>query len=143
MSSAAHPKQLLVAIVDDYEPFRTATCRTLEGAGFATQAFGSVAEFIRSGALVRIGCLILDVTMPEIDGFALQECLRSTNYELPIIFCSGVENDHAMARALANGASSFLRKPVSAPQLIKAVHDACARANRTKREPVRVRQPSR
>lgn len=118
-------KKLRIAIVDDHAPFRNATCRVLDGAGFSTRGFASAADFIRSGSLVGTDCLVLDVTMPDIDGFSLQECLRATNYELPIIFCSGVENDRAIARARANGAASFLRKPVTAQQLIKAVRTAC------------------
>jgi len=118
-------KKPLVAVVDDNKSFRTATCRVLEAAGFATSGFRSVPDFIRSGVLLRLNCLVLDVTMPDIDGFALQECLRSTKYDLPIIFCSGLENDRAIARAIANGAASFLRKPVTAQQLVTAVRAAC------------------
>jgi FixJ family two-component response regulator len=62
--------------------------------------------------------------MPDIDGIALQNGLRSTNYELPIVFCSGTENEEVRARALAGGAVSFLKKPVSPQQLVDAIEAA-------------------
>jgi FixJ family two-component response regulator len=124
MSAPSTPRKPLLAIVDDHDLFRKATARVLEAKGFETRAFGSVAEFIHSGVLSRLLCLILDINMPEIDGIALQNGLRSTNYELPIVFCSGTENEEVRARALAGGAVSFLKKPVSPQQLVDAIEAA-------------------
>lgn len=121
-------KKPLVAIVDDHDLFRKATSRVLETKGFEIKAFGSVAEFVRAGVLSRIHCLVLDVTMPEINGIALQQCLRQTNHELPIVFCSGTEDEAVRAKAIAGGAASFLRKPVSPQQLVDAIGSAVARS---------------
>lgn len=117
--------KISVAIVDDHEPFRVATCALLKARGFTTVSYGCVKDFIHSGSMARIQCLILDVGMPEIDGFALQECLRDTNYEFPIIFCTGQDSDEAKNRALTNGAVYFLRKPVDSDALITAICSAC------------------
>lgn len=126
-----HPdlKKLHVAVVDDHEPFRVGTCRLLERRGFASSGFGSVAEFIGSGEVTRIDCLILDVGMPEIDGFALFDCLRETNYQFPIIFCSGQDRNEKMEQALSRDGVSFLQKPVQADTLAEAVRTACATAS--------------
>jgi FixJ family two-component response regulator len=97
----------------------------LEGAGFETKAFRSVVEFVNSGVLPRIQSLVLDVSMPGLDGFALQECIRATKYDLPIVFCSGSEVAAVKARALTRGARSYLKKPVAPEQLIRAVREAC------------------
>ena len=126
MSAPSSPRKPLLAIVDDHDLFRKATARVLETKGFETKAFGSVAEFVHSGLLSRLHCLILDINMPEIDGIALQEGLRSTNYELPIVFCSGTEKEEVRARALAGGAVSVLKKPVSSQQLVDAIETAVA-----------------
>jgi FixJ family two-component response regulator len=128
MTAPLISKKSLVALVDDHELFRKATARVLEAKGFETKAFGSVAEFVRAGILSRIHCLVLDVSMPEINGIALQQCLRQTNHELPIVFCSGTEDEAVRAKAIAGGASSFLRKPVSPQQLIDAIAGAVARS---------------
>ena len=119
------PGKITIAIVDDHEPFRAATSALLRSRGFATVTHGCVKDFIRSGVMARIQCLILDVGMPEIDGFALQECLRDTNFDFPIIFCSGQDDDEAKNRALTNGAVYFLRKPVDSDALIQSICSAC------------------
>ncbi len=99
--------------------------RALETAGFAVKSFSSVVEFVNSSVLTRIDCLILDISLPGIDGLKLQECIRSTNYELPIVFCSGAKDDTARARAMSGGAVCFLEKPVSPQQLVDVVRAAC------------------
>ena len=128
MPSVPRAPKLTIAIVDDHAGFRTAAVQILETAGYAVEGFSSVAAFVASGALLRIHCLMLDVGMPEIDGLALQECLRCTNYELPIVFCSG--HPEAKARAIANGAAAFLPKPVTASRLLKTIRTACAQPRR-------------
>ena len=107
--------------------------RALETAGFAVKSFSSVVEFVNSSVLARIDCLILDISLPGIDGLKLQECIRSTNYELPIVFCSGAKDDAARARAIAGGAASFLQKPVHHQQLIDVVRAACGSAHKSGR----------
>lgn len=97
----------------------------LESAAFETKSFASVPEFVNSGLLARVDCLVLDVGLPGIDGLKLQECIRATNYELPIVFCSGATDDTVKARALANGAASFLQKPVTSEKLVAVVRALC------------------
>lgn len=124
MTLVKKPEMPRVAVVDDNESFRSAVCRILENNGFAAEAHESVADFIREGGLVRAECLVLDVVMPEIDGLSLQSCLRGTNYNVPIIFCSGVSDHKAQQTALANGAVSFLAKPFEPKRLVEAVRSA-------------------
>lgn len=120
-------KQRRVAIVDDHEPFRRGISALLNSRGYAVSDFESVPQFIASGVMARIDCLILDVAMPGIDGVALHECLRQTNFEFPVIFCTGFDADERIQTALANGAAGMLQKPVRAELLFEAVESACAR----------------
>lgn len=124
-----HPpgKKRFVAIVDDHEPFRRGICALLNARGYAAFDYDSVPRFIASGAMTKIDCLILDIGMPEIDGFALHECLRQTNYQFPVIFCTGRDPDEQIQNALANGAAGVLRKPVNPETLFEAVASACRR----------------
>ena len=121
-----HPeKRVLIAVVDDDEPFRKALHDLLHALGYKADCFGSVVDFVNAGAMTRTDCLILDISMPDLDGFALQGCLRGTNYDIPIIFCSGVTDEAAKQRALTNGAVTFLEKPVKAAMLLAAIRAAC------------------
>ncbi|HEX2854945.1 MAG TPA: response regulator [Opitutaceae bacterium] len=118
-----------VAIVDDHEPFRRGICALLGARGYTACDFDSVPRFIESGAMSRIDCLILDVAMPEIDGLALHACLRQTNYQFPVIFCTGYDADDRIRNALAEGAVGVLQKPVDPKTLLDAVASACARSS--------------
>jgi len=102
-------------------------------------------EFINSWAIARIDCLLLDISMPDVNGFALQNCLRNTNYQFPIIFCSGQDALGDKERALANGAVYFLQKPVRSEELITAVRTACAASAAAKhiREAAAEKSPGR
>jgi FixJ family two-component response regulator len=126
-------KQRRIAIVDDHEPFRRGICALLNSRGYAVSDFDSVPRFIASGVMKQIDCLILDVAMPGIDGVSLHECLRQTNYDFPIIFCTGHDADNRIQNALANGAAGMLQKPVNAETLFDAVAAACARRSSNER----------
>ena len=118
---------VLRAVIDDNESFRRAMCSVLISEGFAAESFSSVASFVESGGLSRARCLVLDVAMPGIDGLAFQSCLRGTNYDIPIIFCSGASDDATRLLALESGAVCFLKKPVTAADLIECVNTALAK----------------
>jgi FixJ family two-component response regulator len=120
----------LIAVVDDHESTRTTLCRLLERHGYAACHFGSVAEFVHSNQKSTIACLLSDVRMPGIDGIALHEGLRHTNFDFPVIFCTGHEPDERLGNALANGAFALLRKPIDAKTLIQTIEAACAKGGR-------------
>jgi len=117
---------MLIAVVDDHKATRVEMCRLLDRQGYATCHFSSVAEFIRSNEISKIDCLLSDVRMPEIDGISLQACLKNTNLQFPVIFCTGGEIDERLKGALANGVFALLRKPVSSDRLLETIEAACA-----------------
>lgn len=125
-SISPFPKPPRVAVIDDHQPTRVAICRVLEGSGYTACHFGSVADFISSNEKSMIACLISDVRMPGIDGVTLYEGLQHTNFTFPVIFCTGLEIDERLNRALDKGVAALLKKPVSPEALLKAVGDACA-----------------
>ena len=77
----------------------------------------------RPGGIVQ-GCLVLDVTMPGLDGLELQRRLVETGRSLPIVFVSGYGDIPMTVRAMKAGATDFLTKPVPAQVLIAAVRPA-------------------
>jgi two-component system response regulator FixJ len=118
------PNKIRISIVDDDKSLRDALQALLNALGFSAEAHGSVAEFIQSGGIHRTHCLILDLLMPDIDGFTLQSCLRDTNCTFPVIVCSGHANDEFRRIALANGAVAYLVKPVKRDLLLHAIKSA-------------------
>jgi FixJ family two-component response regulator len=67
------------------------------------------------------GCLVLDVSMPEITGLELQRWLMQMNSSLPVIFLTGRGDIPTSVRAIKDGAVDFLTKPVNADDLLGAV----------------------
>jgi FixJ family two-component response regulator len=111
----------LVSIVDDDPSVRSSTRRLLRSAGMRAEVFASAEEFLQSGRVTETGCLILDMTMPGMNGLELQRRLTETGRLMPIVFLSARASEEEERRALQAGAASFLRKPVSKEALLNAI----------------------
>ena len=120
-----HP---LVAVVDDEEPVRKALMRLMRSAGLSVQTFGSGAEFLQSLATRLPDCVVLDLYMPEMDGFSVQTHLAGKYAALPVIIITGHDLPATRERVMASGASAFLRKPVLDRTLLDAISAATASA---------------
>src|SRR5689334_20562196 len=98
MDAAATP---VVFIVDDDQDVRTALTRLLRSAAYETSAFSSGAEFLASHERRRPGCVILDLSMPGCDGFAVLKALLIADGPLrPVIFLTANGSISASVRAL-------------------------------------------
>ena len=122
------PEAPLVSIVDDDVSVRRSTRRLLLSAGLQAEAFASAEEFLQSGRAAETGCLLLDVSMPGMDGLELQRRLAETGWLIPIVFLSARASEDQERRALGVGAVDFLRKPVSKEALLSAIRDALKRS---------------
>lgn len=116
-----------VFIVDDDASVRAALARLMRTAGWHAEACASAREFIERYDRERPGCLVLDVSMPEVDGLELQGQLRELGDTVPIVFLSGHADIAMTVAAMRAGAVNFLTKPVSGRQLVDAVREATAR----------------
>lgn len=127
-----------VYLVDDDEALRRATSRLMTAAGFAVVAFASAEEYLAALDPAAPGCLLLDLSMPGLDGLELQRVLAERGAAPPIIFLSGHADVSASVRAMKGGAVDFLEKPVDDEVLIAALdraldRDATLRRERTSR----------
>ncbi len=122
-----HP---LIAVVDDEEPVRTALMRLMRSAGLSVETFGSGPEFLDSLETRVPDCVVLDLQMPHMDGFNVQAYLGRKCAALPVIIVTGHDFPKARERAMAGGASAFLRKPVQDHTLLNAISTATECATR-------------
>ena len=113
-----------VFLVDDQPALLKAMARLLTLENFETVSYGSAGEFIASGNLNAMGCLILDLSMPHMDGMQLQQLLRDKKCSLPVIFLTGHGSIEAGVRAMKLGAADFLTKPVQKDTLLAAIRSA-------------------
>jgi FixJ family two-component response regulator len=131
MSSAPTPT---VFIVDDYAPVRRSIARLLHAAGFAVATFASAEEFLAQSNPQTLGCLVLDLAMPNLDGLELQRILAKAGSLLPIIFLTGTADIPKSVQAMKHGASDFLTKPVNDEDLLAAVRVALEKNRARRRE---------
>ena len=114
----------LVVVVDDDESVRESLPDLLRELGFEAETFPSPAEFLRSTAVERADCLLLDVAMPGMSGLELQAELSRTEQTIPIVFITAHPDRSTCARVLAAGAIDCLTKPFSEAALLGAVRAA-------------------
>ena len=129
MTDAAAPT---VFVVDDEPAVARAIARMLRTSGWRVETFDSAQAFL-DGHAGRDGCLVLDVNMPDLDGFELQKRLHDLGEALPIVFLTGYGDIPMSVRAIWGGAVDFLTKPVGAGTLNAAVTTALAQHAATSR----------
>lgn len=117
----------MVMVVDDDPSVRTSLCRLLRSVGHRARDFGSAQEFLASHSQEQRGCLILDLSLPDLNGLDLQERLNHAGWSLPIIFLTGRGDIPSSVRAMKAGAHEFLTKPCKDTDLLTAVEQALLR----------------
>lgn len=125
-----------ISIVDDDDAVREALERLLNSLGFQTKIFASAQQFLNSDQPYAASCLILDVRMPEMGGLELQDYLISQGQYIPTILITATPTPDEHIRAIANGAVSYLAKPLTEQTLLASLHDAMAFAEEPVTDPV-------
>ncbi len=113
-----------VFIVDDDAAVRDALVGQMEAAGYDVTSFPSAEKFLDFCTPGTMGCIILDVSMPNMDGPTLQDELADRRLKLPIIFLSGQGSIPLTVRTMKAGAMDFLTKPVEGAVLRARVQEA-------------------
>jgi len=111
----------VVYVVDDDDSVRNSLSRLLRISGFRVQAYGSAQDFLDSVTPSSEGCVLLDVTMPQMSGLRAQVKLRERGIALPVIAVSARETYQVRETTQALGARFFLHKPVDEQALLDAI----------------------
>ena len=115
-----------VFIVDDDPDVCRAVGRLVRGAGYEVREFNSAHDFLVAHEPEPPGCLLLDLSMPDVDGLQLQQSLVASGCHRPIVFLSANGDVHNTVRAMKAGAVNFLTKPVDGDELMEALAEAVA-----------------
>ncbi|MDI3325310.1 response regulator [Pontibacterium granulatum] len=122
-----------IYIVDDDEDFRDSMQWLLESASHQVITYPSAQAFL-DNFNGEIGCMLLDVRMPEINGLALQQIMQDRGIQLPIIVLSGHGDIPMAVSAMKNGALDFLEKPFDDEVLLRLVDKALSRAEEMRKD---------
>jgi len=129
-----------IYLVDDDEKVLTALSRVLSGTGYPVSRHSSAEDFLRCHDPGIPGCVIIDLLLPGMDGFDIQQKLSTESGNRPVIFLTGRGDIPASVRAMKAGAVDFLTKPVMASVLLSAVAQALERDEREREDGERKRR---
>lgn len=126
----------IVYLVDDEAEMVKALTRLLRYQHLEVRGYTSARTFLAELDPHALGCLVLDVSMPELSGLDLQHELGLRGSRLPIIFLTGHGDIPMSVRAMKAGAYEFLTKPVDQTVLVQAIQGALAQAEAKRQEAV-------
>ena len=111
----------IVYIVDDDEAVRDSLSALLQAKGYTVGAFAYARDFLAVAPTLRIGVLITDLRMPEMDGLELQQHLIERSLSYPLIVITGHGDVPLAVRAMKAGAVDFIEKPFAAEVMLDSV----------------------
>lgn len=117
----------LVHLVDDDEAIRRSASFMLRTSGFVVKTYASGQELLEVGKQLELGCVLLDVRMPGMDGLEVQQALHEQGIRLPIIVMTGHGDVSVAVQAMKAGAVDFLEKPFEKAQLLSALQEGSER----------------
>jgi FixJ family two-component response regulator len=114
----------IVFIVDDDVSVRESLELLTRNEGWQVETFASAQKFLDRPRSYVPSCLVLDVSLPGLNGLELQERVASDRADMPIIFITGYGDIPTTVRAMKAGAVEFLTKPFSDEVLLNAIRQA-------------------
>ena len=121
----------IVYVVDDDVSVRESLESLIRFEGWQVETFASAREFLARSRSEGPGCVVLDLSLPDLSGLDLQKLLMSDGHNLPIIFITGHGDIPTTVQAMKAGAVEFLTKPFDDAVLCGAIRHALARSEKT------------
>src|ERR1700716_2062464 len=118
----------VVYVVDDDVSVRESLESLIRCAGWEPETFASAQEFLARPRVLAPSCLVLDVTLPDLNGLDLQKRVAVDRMDMPIIFITGYGNVPMTVQAMKAGAVEFLTKPFRDDVLLSAIRHAIERS---------------
>jgi FixJ family two-component response regulator len=116
-----------VFVIDDDAAVRASIQGLLKSVSLRSEAFGTAEEFLQRGRPDGPACLVLDVSLPGVNGLDFQRELIDAGIRIPIIFITGHGDIPMTVKAMKSGAVEFLTKPFLDQDLLDAIHQALER----------------
>jgi FixJ family two-component response regulator len=124
----------IVFVVDDDPSVRASIQGLLKSTSLRSESFGTAEEFLRNKLPDGPSCLVLDVSLPGVNGLDFQRQLADAGIRIPIIFVTGHGDIPMTVKAMKSGAVEFLTKPFEDQDLLNAIYQALDRDRTRRRE---------
>jgi FixJ family two-component response regulator len=128
-----------VFVVDGDDSVRQSLELLIQRAGWKPEVFARAQEFLSCPRVLAPSCLVLDVTLPDLNGLDLQKRVAD-RMEMPVIFITAYSDVRTTVRALKAGAVDFLTKPIRNEVLLGAIRHAIERSHAALRHEAQIRQ---
>ena len=122
----------VIYVVDDDDNVRHILTTMLRASGYEVEEFGFGAEFLSTYDGRRLGCILMDIVMPDVNGLDVLDELTRLPRSNPIIMMTGQADVPMATRALESGAFSFIEKPFRRDELIQRIDVAIDHDVRTR-----------
>lgn len=113
-----------IFIVDDDRSFGRSLARLLNLKGYFAHYFETAQSFLDSVPSDQKGIAIVDIHMPECNGFALMNMMREIHYIMPVIMVTGQTQADTRDISLQQGAIGFLQKPFNEQSILDLIESA-------------------
>ena len=120
----------IVFVVDDDVSVRESLELLIQASGWHAETFASAKEFLARPRPLIPSCLVLDVSLPDLNGLEVQTRLAADRAETPVIFITGHGDVPMTVRAMKAGAVEFLTKPFGEGPLLDAIEQALEHSRR-------------
>jgi FixJ family two-component response regulator len=114
----------IVFVVDDDVSVRESLELLIWSAGWQPETFASAQEFLARPRVLAPSCMVLDVSLPDLNGLDLQKLVAVDRIDMPIIFITGYGDIPMTVQAMKAGAVEFLTKPFDDDMLLSAIRHA-------------------
>ncbi len=111
----------LILVIEDNPDLRRSVCQHLEHAGMVPQGFDRGSKAIEFMANRYVNLVLLDINLPDFNGFDLIREIRASETPPPVIFMTGLNNELSKVRGFENGADDYVTKPFSNAELIARI----------------------
>jgi len=127
-TSVKQQDKAVVFVVDDDISVRESLELLIDFAGWHPETFASAEEFLAHPRIPKPSCLVLDISLPNLNGLELQKVIATDRVDIPIIFITGHGDVPMTVQAMKGGAVEFLTKPIDEDALMTAIKTAIKRS---------------
>jgi FixJ family two-component response regulator len=119
----------IVFVVDDDPAVRASLESLICGAGWHAETFATATDFLARPRVRTPSCLVLDLSLPDLNGLELQRRVAVDRIDMPIIFITGHGSVPTAVKAVKAGACEFLTKPFRGDVLLRSISLAIERSH--------------
>jgi two-component system OmpR family response regulator len=138
VASWSSPRDEAILVVEDEEPIQDLISTALRFAGFQVATAASGREALRLAAGTEVHLLVLDVNLPDLDGFEVCKRLRAEGHQVPVVFLTARDDPADLRAGFTGGGDDYVTKPFRLEELLLRVEAILRRSRGTSQPATRL-----